>query len=206
MERDRASCDKLYNGAVTQVKLIKNADARSVSTTSSQRSKTKAKLEAIQAKVRLAGVAKIWERLDKRLGTHEMVEAAIKERLSSLPTVIECNSIANDVSEIPTPEVAKLHLHLNSIADKISPLLPSGKIQLLIGRDLINAHHVQEQITGPKGTPFAQKLSLGWVIVGEVCIGIDGRTTVFDPYNSKQSVCEQPIEHSFGNSLFVKTQ
>ncbi|CAC5384622.1 unnamed protein product [Mytilus coruscus] len=36
MERDRASSDKLYNGAVTQVKLIKNADARSVSTTSSQ--------------------------------------------------------------------------------------------------------------------------------------------------------------------------
>jgi hypothetical protein len=40
-----------------------------------------------------------------------------------------------------------------------------------IGRDLIDAHHVENQITGPQGAPFAQKLSLGWVIVGEVCIG-----------------------------------
>jgi hypothetical protein len=42
---------------------------------------------------------------------------------------------------------------------------------LLIGRDLIDAHHVENQITGPQGAPFAQKLSLGWVIVGQVCTG-----------------------------------
>lgn len=119
--------------------------------------------------------------------------------------------------------MAKLHSHLNSIADKIPPLVPDGKILLLIGRDLIDAHHVENQITGPQGAPFAQKLSLGWVIVGEVCIGkfhkadtnvnslktnllVDGRTTLFDPCHSKLSVREQPVEHSIGNSLFVKTQ
>jgi hypothetical protein len=42
---------------------------------------------------------------------------------------------------------------------------------LLIGRYLIDAHHVENKITGPQGAPFAQKLSLGWVIVGEICIG-----------------------------------
>jgi hypothetical protein len=44
----------------------------------------------------------------------------------TLPTVIECNKIPNDASEIPTPEVAKLHSHLNSIADKI----PTDQIML----------------------------------------------------------------------------
>jgi hypothetical protein len=35
---------------------------------------------------------------------------------------------------------------------------------------------------------------------------VDGRTTLFDPCHSKLSVREQPVEHSIGNSLFVKTQ
>jgi hypothetical protein len=69
--------------------------------------------------------------------------------------------------------------------------------------------------------PVAQKLSLGWVIVGEVCTGkfhkadtnvnslktnllVDGRTTLFDPCHSKLSVREQPVEHSsLVNSEFI---
>jgi hypothetical protein len=35
---------------------------------------------------------------------------------------------------------------------------------------------------------------------------LPGRTTLFDPCHSKLSVREQPVEHSIGNSLFVKTQ
>ena len=69
----------------------------------------------------------------------------------TLPTVFECNTIPNDASEIPTPEVAKLHSHLNSIANKIPPFVPDGNILLLIGRDLIDAHHVENQITDHKG-------------------------------------------------------
>ena len=30
---------------------------------------------------------------------------------------------------------------------------------------------VCDQIVGPDGTPFAQKLGLGWVIIGQVCLG-----------------------------------
>jgi hypothetical protein len=41
----------------------------------------------------------------------------------------------------------------------------------LIGRDIPEIHHVHEQILGDKGKPFAQKLPLGWVIIGEVCLG-----------------------------------
>lgn len=43
-------------------------------------------------------------------------------------------------------------------------------IHLLIGRDLGEAHHVQEQRTGPIRTQCAQRLTLGWVIVGEACL------------------------------------
>ena len=39
------------------------------------------------------------------------------------------------------------------------------KIQLLIGRDVIEAHHILEQITGYRGQPFAQRPCLGWAII-----------------------------------------
>ena len=42
---------------------------------------------------------------------------------------------------------------------------------MLIGRDVTDAHYVKEQIIGKRGTPYAQKLALGWVIVGEACLG-----------------------------------
>ena len=45
-------------------------------------------------------------------------------------------------------------------------------IQLLTGRDLIEAHQVLQQITRPESTPFAQRLRLGWYVVGEVCRGM----------------------------------
>jgi hypothetical protein len=39
---------------MNQIKIMRNADAKSVSTTSSRRSRARAKLEAILAKVKLA--------------------------------------------------------------------------------------------------------------------------------------------------------
>ena len=41
---------------------------------------------------------------------------------------------------------------------------------ILIGRDVIEAHHILEQRIGPRDAPFAQKLSLGWVVIGDVCL------------------------------------
>ena len=54
MKRDRVSGDKLFKGAMNQIKIMRNADAKSVSTTSSRKSRARAKLEAILAKVKLA--------------------------------------------------------------------------------------------------------------------------------------------------------
>jgi hypothetical protein len=44
-------------------------------------------------------------------------------------------------------------------------------IELLIGRDLIAAHHVLDQKVGGDGLPFGQRLPLGWVMIGSVCLG-----------------------------------
>lgn len=64
----------------------------------------------------------------------------------SLPTVIECSDIPDDVTEIPTPDVAEHFPHLQEIAHLIPPYDPDVQIGLLIGRDLTEAHHVLDQI------------------------------------------------------------
>lgn len=86
------------------------------------------------------------------------------------------------------------------------PLDSEINILLLIGRDLGDAHHILEQRIGPPNTPYAQKLQLGWVIVGEVCLGrthrpdvvvankvavmSDGRTTLSSPCQNNNTVRE----------------
>lgn len=72
---------------------------------------------------------------------------------------------------MPTAEAALHHPHLKAIAAEIPPLDPSADILLLIGRSLLRVHKVREQINGRDNAPFAQKLDLGWVIVGDVCLG-----------------------------------
>ena len=62
---------------------------------------------------------------------------------------------------------------------------------------MVDVHQVQKQVIGPPSSPFAQKLSLGWVVIGEICLNgrhtpsdlkvlktsiqIDGRGTIFTP-------------------------
>ncbi|KAL0146553.1 hypothetical protein M9458_058184 [Cirrhinus mrigala] len=88
----------------------------------------------------------------------------------TLPTLIECNKLPDNRAEIPTPDAARNHAHLKSIARKIHTLDPEAEILLLLGRDIIEVHKVLEQRSGPPHAPFAQKLALGWVIVGDVCL------------------------------------
>jgi hypothetical protein len=45
-----------------------------------------------------------------------------------MPTLIECDTIPNNRSEIPTPEVARNYPHLTDIADSIPPLDPNSSI------------------------------------------------------------------------------
>ncbi|XP_071098015.1 uncharacterized protein [Haliotis cracherodii] len=123
-----------------------------------------------------------------------------------LPTLIECNQIPDHREEIPVPEVAMHYNHLKDIANCIPPLDNDAQILLLIGRDLIEAHHVLDQRIGPNKTPYGQKLSLGWVIVGETCLGkvhqpkqvtvnktyilSDGRPSIFKPCDNHFQVKE----------------
>ena len=128
-----------------------------------------------------------------------------------LPVVTECNDIPDDRSEIPTPDVTNYHPHLCDLP--IPPLNPEAEILLLIGRDLLEAHHIIDQRIGARNAPFAQRLNLGWVVIGNVCLGNfhrpnsitsykttllqNGRETIFQPCESifqlKHCVSVSPI-------------
>jgi hypothetical protein len=110
-----------------------------------------------------------------------------------LPQVIECCNIPGNKEEIPTPEIGLNFSHLKDISSKLYELQSDAEIQLLIGRDLIDAHQVCEQIIGNPKTPFAQRLSLGWVIVGELCLG---NSHVNDELNVKRTYILQDGRHS----------
>ena len=84
---------------------------------------------------------------------------------SELPTLIECNSIPRDKQEIPTPEMARRFPHLSDIANQIPKLDKNAEIHLLIGRDALELLKVRDFRNGPRGAPWAQKISLGWTII-----------------------------------------
>lgn len=135
-----------------------------------------------------------------------------------LPPLIECNEIMNNKSEIPTPEVALAHTHLKHIAPHIPELDPDAEMMILLGRDMIRAHKVRDQVNGPHDAPFAQRLDLGWVIIGEVCLDNaqkptlsvfkthvlqNGRPSLLTPCHNSISVKEKPCyggEHRYGHT------
>lgn len=100
-----------------------------------------------------------------------MVESLDGTTKVMLPTLIECNHMPDDRSEIPTPAAAQHHAHLKSIACKIPHLDPEAQILLLLGRDILQVHKVREHRNGPPNAPYAQRVDLGWVVVGNVCLG-----------------------------------
>ena len=100
----------------------------------------------------------------------------------------------------------KHHSHIYDIARDLESLDENADILLLISRDAKEAHHLVEQVVGPTISPFAQRLKLGWVVVGEMCLGSSlkpvnanvckiyltplGRPTVFPPCANKFEICE----------------
>ncbi|XP_076874397.1 uncharacterized protein LOC143524681 [Brachyhypopomus gauderio] len=80
---------------------------------------------------------------------------------------------------------------------------------ILLGRDMIRIHKAREQINGPHDAPYAVRLDLGWVLVGNVCLGRvhkpssaevfftntleKGRCSLFEPcpntYRVREGVC-----------------
>ncbi|XP_071085479.1 uncharacterized protein [Haliotis cracherodii] len=163
-----------------------------------------------------------------RRGSGFVVESVDSGVSFDLPTVIECNSVPNQRDEIPTPDVALHYPHLVDIADDIPPVDESADILLLIGRDLIQAHHVYDHRIGPGKTPYAQKLPLGWVIIGESCIGKvhepdivnvkkayllkNGRTSLFKPcpnsFDLKINISQDILspEEMLGRTVFEVTK
>ncbi|XP_062618752.1 uncharacterized protein LOC134280361 [Saccostrea cucullata] len=56
---------------------------------------------------------------------------------------------------------------MRDIEEEIPPLDQDAEITLLVGRDLLPAHHILDQRLGDSDSPFAQRLHLGWVVIGE---------------------------------------
>lgn len=160
-------------------------------------------------------------RITSRQATNLVVEALDRTCTLILSSLIECN-IPGERSDIPTPEIARHFKHLSHLADCIPALEPDVEVGLLIGRDNVEAHHVEQQIIGPKNTPFAQKLPLGWAITGEVCLGQrhqpdtigvlktyiakGPRLTILNPCDKQMEVKEETIHRTLDgitNNVFI---
>lgn len=114
-----------------------------------------------------------------------------------LPPLLECDQIPNQRDEIPTPDVTKHYDHLEDLYDLIPTIKPNVEILLLIGRDVPSVHHVLDQRLGvTRDDPFAQKLRLGWTIIGDVCL--DGRHAP-----KLTSVCKTSIMPSGRPSIMI---
>ncbi|XP_015230161.1 PREDICTED: uncharacterized protein LOC107084717 isoform X2 [Cyprinodon variegatus] len=109
-----------------------------------------------------------------------------------LPSLIECNDIPNNRDEIPTPEVARHHQHLKSLAHLIPNIDPQAQIMLLLCRDLIRVHKVRKQLNGPHDLPYAQKLDLGWVIIGNICLGSNHMPQTINTFYTKTTETTRP--------------
>ena len=70
--------------------------------------------------------------------------------------------------------MARRFSHLHEIASEIPPLDPNADVHLLLVRDTPELLKVREIKNGPKGAPWGQKLSLGWTIIGQMCLDIVG--------------------------------
>ena len=119
-----------------------------------------------------------------RKASNIIVESLDGKTKVTLPTLLECNNLPDDRSEIPTPEFTQYFPHLRPVADKIPPLDTSAPILILLGRDILSLHKVREQRNGPHNTPYAQRLDLGWVIVGELCLGGAHKTEGVNVYKT----------------------
>ncbi|XP_068209384.1 uncharacterized protein [Palaemon carinicauda] len=160
-----------------------------------------------------------------RRGRSFVIESIQGDTRLDLPTLIECDHIPNNRDEIPTPEVAIHYPHLMDIRDNIPPIDDNCQILLLIGRDLIEAHHVIDQRFGSQRAPYAQQLKLGWVIIGETCINKqhipielniklinilpNGQPSMFEPCINNFDIKENysdPIKQDTHSSIFEKTK
>lgn len=92
-----------------------------------------------------------------RRASNFIVESADGQFGLPLPTLIECDMVPDNRSEIPTPEAAHHHPHLKDIAAEIPVRDPQADILLLLWRDVIQALKVLNQQNGPPNAPSHAK-------------------------------------------------
>ena len=105
-----------------------------------------------------------------RHATGLVIETLDGHKQYLLPTVTEYDAIPDNKDEIPSPDIAKAHPHLRPIANQIHEPQRDVDILLLIGRDAPPLHKVRESRNGKGNSPWAQRLDLGWVILGNACL------------------------------------
>ncbi|KAK7901877.1 hypothetical protein WMY93_018646 [Mugilogobius chulae] len=94
---------------------------------------------------------------------HNFVVASLDGQTQvTLPPLLECNTMPDDRSEIPTPDIVQHFPHLAPIAGKIPPLEPDTPILLLLGRDVLSVHKVREQYNGPHNTPLPKPQAIAY--------------------------------------------
>ena len=101
-----------------------------------------------------------------------VLESVDGSKHHNLPPIVDCDAIPNNRDEIPTLEAAGFHPHLRGIAQKIPKIDEEADILLLIGRDVPPMHKVHESRNGPRDALWAQRLDLGWVVIGNA--GLNG--------------------------------
>ena len=137
-----------------------------------------------------------------------MIESLDGSKVYPLPNLVECNAIPEDKNEIPTPQIALAHPHLQSIADKIPEIEDDVDILLLVGRDVPQLHKLHASRTGTGNVPWAQRLDLGWVIVGEACLYGSHKpedVSVFQTKKTHKGRPTIPLNHARTNSISSRT-
>ncbi|KAK7925507.1 hypothetical protein WMY93_007817 [Mugilogobius chulae] len=87
-----------------------------------------------------------------------------------LPPLIECDSVPDDRSEIPSPEIAQHHPHLLPIANKIQPVDHHAPILLLLGRDILSVHKTLHEQSAHQGRHITEGAVRGagfWIVGGK---------------------------------------
>lgn len=106
---------------------------------------TKAVLDALDvADNKFSGAGQV--RLPARRAKNICIRPCDGGETFNLPPVIECNNMPNDLSEIPTPQIARCHQHLRHVACHIPELDQSAEISLFVGKDMSKVHHVKRQV------------------------------------------------------------
>lgn len=103
----------------------------------------------------------------------------------TLPILTECNAIPDNREEILTPAAARAHPHLEAITEKIPELDPEAEILLLVRRDALPLHKIHESRNGPRNAPWAQRLDLGWVVLGNACMDGAHKPTEISSYRTQ---------------------